>query len=205
MKITLTTILTALLLVIPSYASYNSGTLASVRQIEIKGEESDELYPWCTGTSINASKHYWLTAAHCVGVNPIYIDKHLATEVMVDVASDLAVLVVPEITVKSLKMQTYWPTVGQYVQMYGHPVGYKEPQYFVGHISSLSTFIDPEYGHKMMFDMTACGGNSGSAVLNAKDEVVSVLEIGHGRPCSTFSGGARWPDMVRLVYKYFRA
>jgi hypothetical protein len=34
--------------------------------------------------------------------------------------------------------------------------------------------------------------------------VVSVLQIGFGDGCSSFTGGAPWEVMARLVGKYFK-
>jgi V8-like Glu-specific endopeptidase len=51
----------------------------------------------------------------------------------------------------------------------GHPVGLEAVQVFAGRISALHTTVDNE--SFMMFDMTACGGNSGSAVVDSSDQV----------------------------------
>ncbi len=170
----------------------------------------------CTATNINSKMGYWLTAAHCIpkvdevnistgekvvvaiGGKPVTIVKH-------DEVLDLAIVQVKGLRARSLRLSIYAPVLGQKVYVYGHPVGYSAPQFFQGYISSLLLpiswdGIDYRY---MMFDMTVCGGNSGSAVLNNRDEIISVVQIGHGRPCDGFSGGAPWLDLVLFSASYF--
>lgn len=157
----------------------------------------------CTATKINAKRDLWLTAAHCIakegedmriGGVPVLVHD-------ITVALDMAVLFVPGVKAATLKLARHRPEVGSHVRMVGHPNGYGDVQFFQGYVSSLNTVLDGE--PFMMFGMLACGGNSGSAVLNSRNEVVSVLQIGHGRPCDVFSGGSRWTDLVRFAGKYF--
>lgn len=161
----------------------------------------------CTVSSINQDKHYWLTAAHCVlneetkEPEPVFIETHPTEIVYVDAVLDLAVLKAPELSVVALKMARAMPMVGQPIVVVGHPVGLDQVQLFQGYVASLRTEVEPDSWY-MMYDMTACGGNSGSLVVNRNDEVVSVLQIGYGRPCSGFSGGATWQAMGRMR-KYF--
>ncbi len=164
----------------------------------------------CTATSINSREGYWLTAAHCIPVNPgdktvVAIGGKPVTVVAHDEVLDLAVVKVEGLRAKSLRLSIYPPVLGQKVYVYGHPVGYEAAQFFQGYVSSLLLPIlweGVEYRY-MMFDMTVCGGNSGSAVLNNRDEIVSVVQIGHGRPCDGFSGGAPYLDLVLFAGKYF--
>lgn len=200
----LSAILAGLLLSAPSFAGYAT-VVQSVRPIQTPKVDAfgiRTLGNICTATSINSDKHYWLTAAHCV-VNPeIYVANRHADVVFSDAEADLAVLHTEGYSLPSLKLRGSRPAVEQPILMVGHPVGLPQVQVFHGRISSLRTVM--EDGDYMMFDMTACGGNSGSAVVDSNDQVVSVLQIGFGEGCSAFSGGAPWETLARLVYKYFK-
>lgn len=165
----------------------------------------------CTVTSINESRHYWLTAAHCVleedGTNSenLGIDGYTATVAYVNPLADVAVVETPDHpAVRALRFSTRYPQVRDHVTVVGHPVGLSDVQVFEGYISSVRTDTEntgtahdkPVY--YMMFDMTVCGGNSGSAVVNDNDEVISVVQVGYGQGCSPFSGGATWQDMMTI-------
>lgn len=159
----------------------------------------------CTVTSINQERKLWLTAAHCVadvqaGVRDVYVETHPADVVFVDVKIDLAVLEVDELDVPAVKIAKTMPEVGARIFVVGHPLGLDQVQLFQGYVSSLRTEVDGDW--YMLYDMTACGGNSGSLVINGKDEVVSVLQIGFGQGCSAFTGGATWQELGK-VRKYF--
>lgn len=203
MRCVLTVLLTALVLTTPTFAGYSTVS-QSVRALQAAGVDTFGLRTFrniCTTTSINAKKHLWLTAAHCVSNPELFIANRRADVVFVDVAADLAVLYTEGYSLPALKPRSTRPTVEQRVRLVGHPVGLPQVQVFNGRISSLRTTVDEmDY---MLFDMTACGGNSGSVVVDLNDRVVSVLQIGFGQPCSPFSGGAPWAVVARLVGQYF--
>lgn len=193
-------------LALPSFSSTDK-LLASVRPL--MAQVFSELEPEaeikgvvCTTTSINTRLGLWLTAAHCLQASPLFIEDHPTMVVYKSVQDDLAVLHTPDLQgVPALRMAVEPPTLGMPVHMMGFPLGFVDVQYFNGTVSSLDTAV-PDYGHYIMFDMAVCGGNSGSAVVNSRDEVVSVMQIGPGRPCAPISGGATWPQM-QAVAKYF--
>ena len=60
-------------------------------------------------------------------------------------------------------MRNTRPNVEQPIRMVGQPLGIADVQVFKGSISSLLT-VDGESTY-MLFNMTACGGNSGSSVV----------------------------------------
>src|SRR4051812_47487278 len=66
----------------------------------------------CTITSINERKHYWLTAAHCVGSPELYIANRRADVVWVDTVADLAVLYTEGYSLPALKLRNTRPVVG---------------------------------------------------------------------------------------------
>jgi S1-C subfamily serine protease len=192
------TALLAFTLSIPAFAFDVSQVVKSVLPITHEGSNI------CTASLINSAKHYWLTANHCVpdpdliveGVT-IQIGGQTANPIARDFVHDMAILQVPGLSGgKALRLALRSPNVGQKVYVYGHPLGYPDPQLFRGYIASVDSNLGGE--HFMTFDMTVCGGNSGSAVLNEQGEVVSVLQVAHGRPCDGFSGGAVWSDLVKF-------
>jgi S1-C subfamily serine protease len=200
-----TLLLAVSLLAAPSFAGYSNLTL-SIRPIQNQTITDLGVVTFrntCTTTSIDSDRHYWLTAAHCVGDSELFIAGHSASVVFIDKAADLAVLYTPNYSLPSLKLRPTRPSVEQAVMIVGHPVGLPQVQVFRGHISSRRTWVDDAWF--MTFDMPACGGNSGAAVVDSNDQVVSVLQIGWGPGCSPFSAGAPWEVLARLVGKYFKS
>jgi S1-C subfamily serine protease len=187
----------ALSLSVPSFAFDVSRVVKSVLPITYDGRNI------CTASLINSVKGYWLTANHCVpppdlldaGLE-IQIGGQKASPVMRDYPNDLAILQVNGLKGRALRLALRAPRVGQKIYVYGHPNGYSDPQLFQGYISSTKTTLDDQ--SYMMFDMTVCGGNSGSAALNEYGEVVSVVQINHAKPCDGFSGGSVWTDLTKF-------
>ena len=170
-------------------------------QSPIEDEEGEaHIRNICTVTSINAEKHYWLTAAHCV-MPEMLIANHAATVVFIDKDADLLVLQTVNYARPALTLRQTAPDVDEPVLMAGHPVGLMDIQVFSGHVSSLLTRVGGET--HMMFNLIACNGNSGSAVVDAEGRVVSVLQIAFGPGCGSFSGGAPYEVVRRLVGAYF--
>ena len=198
MRRILTTIALLLLLTLPTFAGFSRVT-QSVRPLQADAGDGT-LRNMCTTTSISEKRGYWLTAAHCIE-QPTYIQGEQTETVKSDRQLDIAVLHTPKLRVRSLKLQGTAPKVGQRVRMVGHPLGLST-QFFQGYIASLATSIDGARDPFMLFDMAACGGNSGSSVVNTRDEIVSVLQIGFGRPCSTPSGGSPWAVLAKFVGQY---
>lgn len=204
MRHVLSILFVAAILTAPVLADHTT-VAHSVRPLQAAQYDEYELQTFrniCTVTSINATEHYWLTAAHCVSDPELFISSRHAEIVFADTDADLAVLYTEGYALPAVELRSTPPTVSDHIMMVGHPVGLHQVQVFNGRISSLLTDVDTR-GYTM-FDMTACGGNSGSVVVDADDRVVSVLQIGSGPGCSPFSGGAPWDVVVRLVGKYFK-
>jgi S1-C subfamily serine protease len=223
MKRFISAVILATILLIPSSAttanSYNY-PIASVRAlwaVEINENTGEQGYQQiCTVNSINEDIGLWLTAAHCTELGTVYVEQpkdgteaifHEAKVTYKDTPNDIAVLLTPTLRVVSFKIAGKSPNTGDHIRVYGYPLGLQTIQLFQGNIASLKTHIlfgADDYGYRMMFDMTVCGGNSGSAVLSDTGEVISVLQLGFGRPCASYSGGVMYDAMVESVGKFFK-
>ncbi len=198
--------LSIIFLLLMSVAAF-SGSLpqVSVRSMWAAEGESEPRVA-CTIESINEKVGLWLTAAHCVIDNAklSVLDSEVLVPlapVLVDKTDDVAVLLA-DLHVPALKLAEVSPSAGDPIHMIGHPLGLLVAQFFEGKISSLKVDIEGR-GVKMAFQMPACGGNSGSAVLNAQNEIVSVLQLGAGQPCSSFSMGIPYDKLVELIGRFF--
>lgn len=177
--------------------------------------ETGEARQICTVNSINEKLGLWVTAAHCAD-RAVLVEQpqgegapsqfHPATVMLLDVKVDLAVLFTPDLRIVALRLAKVGPSAGDPVRVLGYPLGLPVLQWTRGYVASLRTPImdrTVDYGTKTLFDLTVCGGSSGSAVLNASDGVVSILQIGMGRPCSPFSGGVPYETLVETIGKFF--
>jgi hypothetical protein len=171
----------------------------------------------CTANSINEDLGLWITAAHCLEHGKVYIEQmiddplkthfHAAVVIDLDPSNDIGVLITRTLRVTSFKLASHEPRVGDSVGMMGFPMAFRRPIYLLGTVAvlDLDVMLDgTSYGHKMLFNMTACGGNSGSAVLNGDGELISVLQIGFGRPCSSLTGGVTYAALRERVGRYFK-
>jgi hypothetical protein len=167
--------------------------IESVRPLQSNGQTI------CSVTSINDTLDLWLGAKHCVdapnltiaGVEAIPI--HESSD---DV--DIVIFQAKGTEVRAVPMSPVAPVRGTYIQVYGYPVAY-DGDYFQGHVSNPRGWLTGIPVLKMRYDMTSCGGNSGSAVVNRAGQIVSVLQFGHSRPCDGFTGGATYEDVKELA------
>ena len=156
----------------------------SVRPLQYNGTlETGETFRvnMCTVTSIDAKVNLWLTAAHCV-VNETTqqfegkysISKHEALPVKIDTAADLAILKTITLSIPALRIAKTAPTYGDNISVWGHPFGVDEIVYSRGYIAA--PFITLGGRQLLLFGTTVAPGNSGSAILNHKNEIVSVVQ-----------------------------
>lgn len=145
----------------------------------------------CTMTAIRHDGVY-LTAAHCVaavGAEGRYVDEQPLTVVFANFVTDVALVKAEHVVPKAvLEVSFEDVTFEQEVTIAGHPFGYKDLFVTKGWVSNpRATNIGPV--PFMLFNCTVAPGNSGSAVLNADGQIISILQIGWGRTFSPVSGG----------------
>lgn len=173
----------------------------------------------CTATYINSVEDYWLTAAHCIpvasvtddGETVIFVSETLTirevpvTDMFVDVPNDIAVVRAPGSWGPDLGLSKKDVEFGEEIKVAGHPHGVPFPLLFKGSVANPRAMED---GYDfMLYDMTAGPGNSGSAVLNKDNKIVSVLQIGYGiqdQPFGDLTGGSPWQTLRKFAMKYFR-
>lgn len=184
MKKFLAAIAIVALFVIPAGAASKPKAAQSVRPLQTFVELEDGtpiLANICTVTSISKELHLWLTAAHCVAKGNFFaIDRYQAIIKKVNPNWDLAILYTPDYSLPHLKIAKYnkAPKYGDHVRIWGHPFGFNDIVYVEGIVSSpISTF---DYGEYAMFQCTIAPGNSGSAVLNENNEIISVVQVAWG-------------------------
>ena len=188
--------LSVLLLALPAFGDFRR-IVKSVQLLTARINQ--QLQPVCTTTSINEQMHLWITAAHCVGAGPLFIQQQPVSVVVVWNTADLALLFSPTFAAPALRVAQEAPEVGDKVFVVGYPFGIKQPQLFQGFVSSVG--MDIAYGHKYGLDVTFCGGNSGSPVVNERDELISMIQAGIDSPqgCYVFAAGATLKEITDLL------
>ena len=161
----------------------------------------------CTTTSINAEQHLWLTAAHCVEIDETtggirYINGDLATVVVASKTEDIAIVRTERAFAPALKMAKVGPDYGDPLKVVGHPLGMNVPILTFGQVAHPSINIE---GKKyMLYSIVAAPGNSGSSVINDKDEVVSILQIGWDRSFGSMTGGSTFEALRKTTIGYWQ-
>lgn len=174
-------------------------------------EEGPALRNHCTATSIDEARHLWLTAAHCllsemtdVGSveSPRYIIGDRALSVVVSSEADLAVVRTVYASAPALKLAKHAPRQKDAIQLWGHPFGFRDLVATVG-IVSVVEFLDfAEIGRtqpKMLYQIVGAPGNSGSAVLDARGDIISVLQFAWGRSFEPFTGGCTYEQLRQFL------
>ena len=170
----------------------------------------------CTASSINAVTHLWLTAAHCVQhlelneagipiavVHPLTIDGHPVYLVKVDLALDLAILFTPDLVVPALRLADRAPFWEDPVRVIGYPFGYSSAVLTAGNVSNPEATIPGEVTPYLFVTAFVAPGNSGSPIVNARGEIVSVLQIGWGRGYGP-GGGSPYARLRAFAGTYFK-
>ncbi len=227
MRRILATLILLGLFVVPAAAGLNPYTyLKSISVLQTAGRNM------CSVTAINKEQGYYLTAAHCVLQNfpspsndpeesgPPEVQEPVANENMtvdgraailtdVNVLEDLAVLYVKGATRPALKLATKSPRYLDAVTMAGHPFGWDYPTVMIGTVASpyLRFTKDPTdfpfNKYYMILQVSGAPGNSGSSVVNANMEVISVVQISWARTFAPVMGGAPYRELVKFASRYF--
>lgn len=196
--------------------------LSSIEPVQYLIEGGQGLRNGCTASSINRAEQLWITAAHCWVPDQTYI--HASPAELVEGYSDIdvAVLKVPGYTSGGeLYRSDKRPNFETPITIAGHPFGYQDVFVTKGWIANPSAMLsEATSGYKyliklprlsetvqayngfMLFNTTAAPGNSGSPVLDANGDVVSILQIGWGRTFSPVSGGATY-EALKWFDRYF--
>ena len=155
----------------------------------------------CTMGMVDEQRGLWLTVAHCVDAGDTIAVAHgkVATVRSKDTTKDLAVLVVPEIRGRALKLARRAPQVGDAVSVVGYPYGHG-PMLGKGTISAVSLLMQDGRSY-MFYTSLACPGSSGSPVVNRRGELVSVHQMGLELGCSPPKGGVTYEDLKEFLVK----
>ena len=163
---------------------------------------------FCTATQINKDAHWWLTAAHCVADGQdLFIGDSPASIIAITPIEDgdMAILLSTAHAPQDVKLAARLPNRGDRVSIVGFPAGIG-PILTQGFVGNPLVFFHYYNEWLMSLDVSVCGGNSGSAVVNRKDEVISVLIRYHtpDPPCMALAGGTPYAKLKAFAGPYFR-
>ena len=199
-RLTATVALTAMLAAAPS-ASIDWSALATTigrSVVFVQGDGS------CTGFVVNSEakqdKDLILTAAHChTPGKELYADGSTARIVFRDGKKDLMILEVDDLTRPAVTLAEKDPVQGEDVASLGYGYGLEAPLFRLAHVSNARISLpDVEGGPFVMIDAPYVGGMSGGPVINAKGEVVSIVQ----RASSTVGIGIGAEAIKQKVGRY---
>jgi serine protease Do len=112
----------------------------------------------------------------------MYVDLAPAKVRAKDVKNDLMVLEVEGIDRPALKLAVKNPLIGEQVATYGFGWGLERPLFRISHISDTETQIQnsglPNAGPFFAVDSNFMPGQSGGPVVNGRNEVVAIVQLG---------------------------
>lgn len=181
MKRALPALIVALLLSTATVTALTDWMLVAERLrdsiVNIETTEADGGEGRCSGFVIDDVRDFVMTAAHCIGGKETFIDSEPAVLKAKDVKNDLAVFYVKGIDHTALTMAVSNPRIGEEVASYGYGWGLERPFFRVAHVSDNKTTIpDLEGGPWVIVDGAYVPGQSGCPVVNAKGEVVAIVQ-----------------------------
>ncbi len=149
----------------------------------------------------------WLTAAHCVANEQAFeIAGHPALVVKADYALDVAVMATYDYALPMLEFSKDAPKYGDFVEMWGHPLGWDSLIYFKGYVTNPSMHeadMEREDMRVALYNLNAAHGSSGSAVLDKHHRVVGVLQFAfHSGSFADVSGGVTYADLKAFLKPY---
>jgi len=162
----------------------------------------------CTVTSISEKMHLWLTAAHCISNREMTevetgffgIDNYAVNVIKVDFKNDLAILHTPDYSLPALKFAKKAPRYGDVANVWGHPFGFKNIVFARGWVASPRSEMEDGSVY-LLLQTSIAPGNSGSAVLNKNNEIISVVQVAWGwfPAFEPMSGGAPFSVLKQFV------
>lgn len=165
----------------------------------------------CTAFSINDLRDYFLTAAHCFGTD-MTVGGHEARLVLLDEASDLMVLMVPQSgevpEVKFASLRTCpksfrdYVCQGEDVAAMGFGFGGDVPLLKTGTVSYPDVRI-PEIGpneHILLVGFTYIPGMSGGPVFNSDGKLVGIVQFGN----YYIGGGRTLTEILNKIGEYLK-
>lgn len=157
----------------------------------------------CTGFVIDNDRDHVLTAAHCdIKGSEFYVDLAPAKIVAKDTKNDLMVLKVEGLDRPALKLAKANPKVGDEVASYGFGFGLEQPLFRQAHVSAVEVNITGSggSGNFIGLDSNFIPGQSGGPVVNPRNEVVLIVQLGSNAGVGLGVGA----DTIRAkVGKYF--
>lgn len=158
----------------------------------------------CTAFSINEKRHLWMTADHCA-FDVVSIAGGWGSEYWHDPAVDLAIIEVPDVSVKALRARRSVSKVGDRVTISGYPFSNTIPLTTFGYVSAFGIEITDQDGDtsvKDIFNISSCRGNSGAPILDKHGDVVSVVTTGFGSTCAGIVAGVPWTTVAKVMNEY---
>ena len=169
----------------------------------------------CTAWSLKDTGR-WVTAVHCLGMlkdeeaepgeedeeeaatpPPVYkVQDQIATVLILFIEDDLAVLTTQE-GAPAVRLARRAPAMGDPVHMIGYPLGLAQPMYTMGIIANPQVVATSRWVAGLWAGIPVCQGESGSPLLNAADEVLTVFQRLPTAPCAAFAVGIPWETMVK--------
>ena len=183
-------------------------SVSPVQLVAVDDEGKATLNNICTATSINSDKHFWLSAAHCFELDsfgPRYIGGDVVKLIKIDPLNDIAIVQTERAFAPAMRMAKVAPELGDSLMVVGHPFGINLAILTFGSLAHPGTNLgDPQGKDYMLYTVVAAPGNSGSAVLNLKGEVISVLQIGFGRTFAPMVGGSTFEQLRSVTLGYWQ-
>ncbi len=163
----------------------------------------------CTFFSINAKKHYFMGAAHCVngehgeGWPAMFVGDYNATLLLKDVVRDIAILLSDQ-PATALRLRNAPLQYEEALKQPSFQLGLFTFMVFKGYV--VNPWAQPSGWEKpyMLHSIYGCGGSSGGPVLDEWDRVVGVEQVGmrNFEPCSGL-GGASTLEEIQAYRAYF--
>lgn len=204
----------------PGLAANWEGASAKIKQsvqrmdITVTGPFGEDEHGACTAFSINDLRDYFLTAAHCFG-KKMTVGGHEARLVLLDEASDLMVLTVPEsgevpevkpAKQRNCKDETVGATCqGQEVAAMGYGFGSMVPLLKTGNVAS-SDVTMPGWGfgeqeHMLISGFAYIPGMSGGPVFNLDGKIVGIVQWGDNG--NYIGGGRTLEEVMKITGQYW--